>query len=373
MTGPSSPRPIAAHFLLVPELLHSPPNEAIISALLENGYDVHVYAPGPCGSTAPYGERVTTHPVAYAMRWLLTQAWRPHWRRYACFSGTTEDPIALVGVLARLHRRPSFILGDEIRAGSYRGPRSDRWKRLCLQAYRRARFTIVNDTHRVDLVRDYAGLPPAQPVLVYPGCFRNPPERDQVLRQELRQRWGLAPDALTLAISGGFNLTAGADWLLDALHGDPSLCAVIQPLGVDPLALYLLRRLSLGGRLHIETDRLSWQEAWRSAVGYDIGLAVYTNPAPQFQAMGVSSNRLCMYLAMGVPVICSRQASFQFVEDFGCGVMVEDGAGFLAAAHHLGADLDARREDCARCFHDHIRPQERYRALVEAIGTLGRP
>ena len=53
--------------------------------------------------------------------------------------------------------------------------------------------------------------------------------------------------------------------------------------------------------------------------------------------------------------------------------MVDNGAGFLAAAHQLGADLDARREDCARCFHDHIRPQERYRALVEAIGALGCP
>jgi glycosyltransferase involved in cell wall biosynthesis len=370
MTASSPPRPIAAHFLLVPELLHSPPNEAIISALLETGHDVHVFAPGPCGSTAAYGERVTTHPVAYSMRWLLREAWRPRWGRYACFSGTTEDPIALVGVLARLHRRPSFVLGDEIRAGSYRGPRSPRWKQLCIDAYRRACFTIVNDTHRVPLVREYAGLPPSRPVLVYPGCFRNPPERDPQLRLQLRRDWGIGPEALTLAISGGFNLTAGADWLLDALHEDSSLCAVIQPLGVDPLALYLLRRLSLGGRLHIETERLSWQEAWRSAVGYDIGLAVYTNPAPQFQAMGVSSNRLCMYLAMGVPVICSRQSSFQFVEDFGCGVMVDDGAGFLAATHKLGADLEARREDCARCFHDYIRPRERYRDLVEAIGAL---
>ncbi len=373
MPSPSPSRPTAAHFLLVPELLHSPPNEAIISALLENGYDVHVFAPGPCGPTGPYGDRVTTHPVAYSMRWLLSQAWRPRWRRYACFSGTTEDPIALVGVLAALHRRPSFILGDEIRAGSYRGPRSERWKGLCLDAYRRAGFTIVNDTSRVPLVREYAGLPERQAVLVYPGCFRQPPPRDLVLRQELRRQWGIAPEALTLAISGGFNLTAGADWLLDALHDDPSLCAVIQPLGVDPLAMYLLRRLGLGGRLHIEERRLSWDEAWRSAVGYDIGLAVYTNPAPQFQSMGISSNRLCMYLAMGVPVICSRQDSFRFVEDYGCGVMVDDAAGFLAAARHLGANLEAGRENCRRCFHAYIRPQERYRDLVQAIADLRRP
>jgi hypothetical protein len=224
----------------------------------------------------------------------------------------------------------------------------------------------------VALLRDYASLNKQKRVLVYPGCFRQPPERDLSLRQELRRQWQIPDQALTLAISGGFSLSLGADWLLDALHEDSSLHAVIQPLGMDPLASYLLRRQALGRRLYIEAGRLSWQQAWRSAVGYDIGLAVYTSPAPQFQRMGISSNRLCMYLAMGVPVICSRQDSFRFVEDFHCGVIVDDAAGFLAAARRIGSDLEVMRANCGRCFHDYIRPQERYSELVAEIGALRR-
>jgi len=74
-------------------------------------------------------------------------------------------------------------------------------------------------------------------------------------------------------------------------------------------------------------------------VGLDIGLAIYTNPAPQFQHMGISSNRLCMFLAMGVPVIATRQPSFRFIKDYNCGILVENYDQFLAAIRHIGAHL----------------------------------
>ena len=51
--------------------------------------------------------------------------------------------------------------------------------------------------------------------------------------------------------SGGFNLTAGADWLIDALR-IPGRYGVIQPVGTDPLALFLLRRLEMSSRIYVE-------------------------------------------------------------------------------------------------------------------------
>jgi glycosyltransferase involved in cell wall biosynthesis len=207
-------------------------------------------------------------------------------------------------------------------------------------------------------------------VEVYPGCFHQPPKPDPDLRRALRQRWGLAEDALVIASSGAFNLTAGADWLVQALQEEPGLQAVIQPLAVSPLCLFLLRRLGLEGRLYLQEERLGWQEAWRSAVGLDIGLAIYTNPAPQFQHMGTSSNRLCMFLAMGVPVIATRQPSFRFIEDYNCGVLVENYDQFVAAIRHIGAHLPAMRENCHRCFNDYIMPPDRYPRLREAIASL---
>jgi hypothetical protein len=136
------------------------------------------------------------------MRWLGRQLLDRRWWSYACFSGTSEDPLAVVGVLAALTRRPSFLLVDEIKSGSYRGDSPERWKQLCRWAMRRARFTIVNDNSRVELLRDYAALAPTAPVLVYPGCFHQPPRPDPELRRALRERWGLPQDALVIAGAG---------------------------------------------------------------------------------------------------------------------------------------------------------------------------
>jgi glycosyltransferase involved in cell wall biosynthesis len=259
---------------------------------------------------------------------------------------------------------------DEIKSGGYRGNSPERWKQLCRWAMRRSRFTIVNDDSRVSLLREYAGLAADANVVVYPGCFHQPPKPDPEFRRALRRRWGLGEDDLVIASSGAFNLTAGADWLVQALQEEPGLQAVIQPLAVSPLCLFLLRRLGLEGRLYLQEERLGWQEAWRSAVGLDIGLAIYTNPAPQFQHMGTSSNRLCMFLAMGVPVIATRQRSFRFIEDYDCGVLVENYDQFLAAIRYIGAHLPAMRENCHRCFHEYIMPPDRYPRLLEAIASL---
>ena len=370
---PRSPSPRqrqAAHFLLVPELLYSPPNRAIIEALLSCGYAVHVFSPGTPQDPSDYGPNVFTHRAEFSMDWLRRHLLSRRWWNFDCFSGTSEDPLAVVGLLSALTGRPCFSLVDEIKSGGYRGNSPERWKQLCRWAMRRSRFTIVNDDSRVSLLREYAGLAADARVVVYPGCFHQPPKPDPEFRRALRRRWGLGEDALVIASSGAFNLTAGADWLVQALQEEPGLQAVIQPLAVSPLCLFLLRRLGLEGRLYLQEERLGWQEAWRSAVGLDIGLAIYTNPAPQFQHMGTSSNRLCMFLAMGVPVIATRQPSFRFIEDYDCGVLVENYDQFIAAIRHIGAHLPAMRENCHRCFQEYIMPPERYPRLREAIASL---
>ena len=70
------------------------------------------------------------------------------------FSGTSEDPLAVVGVLSAIHRRPAIALVDEIRSGSYRGDARKFWKRLCRLGMRRAELNIVNDASRIDLLKE---------------------------------------------------------------------------------------------------------------------------------------------------------------------------------------------------------------------------
>jgi hypothetical protein len=357
----------AAHFLLIPELACSPQNEALISAYLDLGYEVDLFTPGGSCDSSTYGSQVTCKPVEYGSRWLLSNALLPFWRRYSLFSGTSENPLAMVGVLSAIHRRPAIALVDEIKSGSYRGNARESWKRLCRLGIRRAELNIVNDACRIDLLKGYARLPKGKNIVVYPSAYRCPPP--PVDRKLQRKAWGLPEDALVVGASGNFNLALGADWLIDALKA-PGRYGVIQPLGIDPLALFLLKQLEMTSRVYVEEKRLDWRTAWAQAAAMDIGTVVYKNPAPQFQHMGTSSNRLCMFLAMGVPVIASRQDSFRFLEKFDCGILVDDSRSFSAAVDAIRDRRTEMRTNALRCWSEYIAASEQYVRLREAITEL---
>jgi len=364
-------KPRVAHFLLIPELAYSPPNDALISAWLELGFAVDVFAPGAALDVARYGSDVRPMQADYGWRWLLANVARPAWRAYRAFSGTTEEPLAIAGTLGRLWHRPVVTLADEIKNGSYAGDRSARWKRLCQRGMRASRLTIVNEAERIAIQREYAGLSRTQDVMVYPGGFRTPPPPAD--RADVRAARAIPRDAFVLCYSGTFNHGNGGLWLADALRRVPDLHVWGQILTADPLVHGLLTRLEGAARLHLEGARLGWREAWSVSAAADVGMVVYLQDAPQFQHMGIASNRLCMFLAMGVPVIASRQASFRFIEVYGCGVLVDSADQFVAALRHVRANLPAMREGATRAWHEHLQTEARYAELVQRLRAVATP
>jgi glycosyltransferase involved in cell wall biosynthesis len=364
-------RPRIAHFLLVPELAGSPPNRAALDAYRDLGFHIDLYAPRGGPDVSDLGEHVSALPVEYGVRWLARHAASPRWRRYSAFSGTTEDPQAVAGLLSRLHRRPLITFADEIYSGTYAGDRPRRWKQLCRQGMARARLTIVNEAERIPLQRDYAGLPPDAPVIVYPGCFHAPPEPGD--RQALRAFRGLPQDALVLAYSGVFNHGNGGLWLLRALEDCPELWVWGQVLHNDPLVNGLLTQVRGGERLVLEPSRLGWREAWASMAAVDIGQVVYLSDAPQFRHMGIASNRLCMFLTMGVPVIASRQPSFAFLEEHDCGVLIDGPEQMAEAVRRIAARLETMKANALRCSQEVIRAPQRWQELREAIAAVVPP
>jgi glycosyltransferase involved in cell wall biosynthesis len=359
----------AAHFLLIPELLYSPPNHAIITAYIENGYSVDVYSPGKIESPTNYGKLVRTYFVAYTWVWLARNIWNLSWLKYSCFSGTSEDPLAFVGCLALIYQKKSFALVDEIKSGSYSGDRSSHWKSWCKAGMKRAHFNIVNDKSRIDLLREYVPLKKTQKIIVFPGCYIQPPTPNHS-PSEIKKSWGFPEDAFVVASSGGFNMTAGADWLIHSLRDQVEIYSVIQPLGITPLSMFLLENLNYRNRLFIQKDRLSWEDAWKQSIGFDIGLCIYLNPAPQFQKMGISSNRLCMFIAMGIPVIASRQESFKFLEQYNCGILVSSYNEFKLAIQQIKKNHRQMKNNCRICFDEYLQPLIYYQNLSTEIKLL---
>jgi len=348
-----------AHFLNSVYLQGSPPNDALSRAYKQNGFAVTFFSPRNIDDIKP---------VSYGFRWLLKNALNPKWRAYSGFSATSEDPIAIAGILAFIWRKPLIFLSDEIKSGSYVGNRSKSWKALCRWAMRKASLTIVNDYARIDLQSEYARLPNHANIIVYPGCYFKPPQLGD--KTELRKKWSMENEDVVLGFSGGCNLSAGLDWVLDSLmNSQLDIKMIAQPLSLDPLNTYLLKNHRNIDKVYLEEKRLTWHESWSSMGGVDIGVAIYLNQAPQFQLMGISSNRLCMFLAMGVPVIVSKQASFRFIEEYNCGVLVENAEQFEEAVKTIKADLDNMKKNALKCAQEYIDTNGKYNQLVSSVNT----
>jgi glycosyltransferase involved in cell wall biosynthesis len=355
----------AAHFLLSPELVGSPPNEALVHAFLQFGYDIDLYAPGEDFSTQEYGPQVKANRVEYHRQWLLRNALSPRWRKYSVFSGTSEDPMAVVGVLSWIHWRPSITLADEIRSGSYRGNAPESWKKLCRWGMQRSILTIVNDESRIPLQTEYARLDPDHRILVYPGCFHEIPEMWD--REEVRKERGIPLDATVLCYSGTFGHLLGAEWMIAALEFYPQMHVWAQIVNLDPLNLFLLKKTRISDRIHLEPKRLPWKASWSSMSAADIGMVIYHHGGPQFQNMGISSNRLCMFLSTGVPVIASRQRSFEFLENYECGILVETQQQFLDAIDTITKKLPEMKQNALKCARAYIDADRRFQELLSGL------
>lgn len=329
------------------------------------GWGIHLYAPKVI-DVSSYGLGVEMYEAHYAARWIGRNMWSLRWRRYSAFSGTTEDPMVVVGMLSALHRRPSFTLADEIKTESFSGNRSPKWKALCRWAMRRSAFNIVNSVEKEPLQRDYLGVDSSYPMPVYPGCFHRPPAIGD--RTGMRARLGIPESATVLCFSGQFGMPWGADWMVDALQRIPDLHVLGQLLGLDALTRRLLSGLDGAGRLHLEPDRLSWDETYASMAAVDIGMVVYHHPAPQFQNNGLASNRLCMFLAMGVPVVASRQPSFEFLERYDCGALASSPEEFVAAVARIRERLPQMKANATRCAREYINAPQRFAELEQVIG-----
>jgi hypothetical protein len=350
----------AAYFEARADYFGRPLDDGILRALLANGFDVDVYAPGGDLPQTLYPANVRRLPVEYRRAWLQRHMGRRSWRDYDLFLGTTDLPMAFAGTLAKLAHRPSVTVVDEIYLGGYEGLATTLyWKKLSQWAMRRAAFTIITDEVRIPLQREYASLPPEHKFALYPCAYPTPYSGRS--RAAAREALGIAGGDFVLSSTGAFTSANACDWLVRLVNED--LRVLIQTGGrPDPVPDSLLRRLS--GPLYFP-DRLEWQESTEITVAADAAAALYLSPKPQFQAMGISSQKLCTALWLSIPVIATRQDSFRFLEQYRCGVLIDREDELPAALAHIRGNRDEYAANAARAMREYVRPEERLQELTE--------
>lgn len=334
----------AAYFVQRADYAGRPFDDGILGALDDAGFEVDYFTP---------------NEVEYRRAWLQRQLLHAsRWRAYDVFLGSADLPMAFAGALAALARKPVVTACDEIYIGGYAGIASGLWKPLVRQAMRQSAFTIITDRVRIPLQREYAGLPASHEFVEYPCCFSTPYDGPRAAREG---------DRFVLSLTGAFAWWTGAQWAVP-LAGRDGIELLVQPGGPPDAAVDALLRRADG--VIYKPERVSYREAAAITATADASFVCYLTPFPEFRHMGVSSQKLCTSLWVGVPVIAARQESFAFVEELRCGVLIDRAEDLPGAVARICEDREGYRTRALAAVDTYVRPAEKRRALAARFARL---
>jgi hypothetical protein len=242
---------------------------------------------------------------------------------------------------------------------------------------RNAAAVIVQDQWRARLLATENGLEGVRTVYL-------PNSRRQVTRlpretSTLRARLGI-PQDVHLVIYTGFL----ADWAecrgiaQSAAHWPNGTALLLNSRAAADRSLAdTFRSLAPPGRVYVNLDPVPDSEYGALLRCASAGVALYSpkeSPAgfrENLEVVGFSSGKIAAYLQFGLPVIVGMNTGpRELVEEFDCGVCVEDPHGIGAALRRILADRPAFSERARTCFAQRLALEPGVSALADCLDSL---
>lgn len=90
-----------------------------------------------------------------------------------------------------------------------------------------------------------------------------------------------------------------------------------------------------------------------------IGIALYDESLLAYRAtyMGVAAGKIGNYLKCGVPVIATRLPSLQYLEDFNCGILINNESEIAEAIKVISSDRERFSKNAFKCYEELWHPQ----------------
>lgn len=100
-----------------------------------------------------------------------------------------------------------------------------------------------------------------------------------------------------------------------------------------------------------------------------IGLALYSVEVLGYRAelMGLAGGKIGNYLKCGVPVIATRLPSLSYLEDYGCGILIENETQISEATDRIMREHQKYSENAYKCYMELWHPGNYLPAIEDAI------
>lgn len=239
-----------------------------------------------------------------------------------------------------------------------------------LRGIEAADYVITHDRWHGDFLGKYCSIDRNR-MLFLPNASYTDVHREH--SSYLSGKFGISPDKTVVLHSGGFgSWFCSRELALSAAEWDSRYVLVFHTgfsVADDPYFLDVEKELTDNGRLRFSTAPVSNLELDEMISSAEIGIATYSVEVLGYRAenMGLAAGKIGNYLKCGIPVVATKVDSLSYLEEYHCGVLVENVGGIQKAMAVIMSDYDRYREGAYRCYTELWHPKKYCDAIY---GTL---
>lgn len=137
----------------------------------------------------------------------------------------------------------------------------------------------------------------------------------------------------------------------------------------DEYYLNLRREIGNSDRVYFSTQPVPNTELDQLVASAKIGVATYSIKELGYRAenMGLAAGKIGNYLKCGVPVIATKVHSLSYLEEYHCGVLVDDILDIHAAIEKILSQYDDYVAGAYRCYEELWRPEKYLDAIFDKL------
>jgi glycosyltransferase involved in cell wall biosynthesis len=186
----------------------------------------------------------------------------------------------------------------------------------------------------------------------------------------LREKFNLMDNEVLILHSGGLAQWFKTIELVRASRSFDDNYRLIFHVGGDlSNKRYLEDALQVGDRILFSQSLLSNEELDQMIRSADIGVALYSEEHLGYRAelMGLAAGKIGNYLKCGVPIIASNMPSLKYIEDYHCGILVNDESEINAAVNQIMKDRATYSSNAYRCYNELWHPKNYLQTIYDKI------
>ncbi len=295
--------------------------------------------------------------IPTSLKLFLTVLWSMAFHRTDCYVG--GDGVANA-ILCHLRKVFSFFVLEYPDIG----------RPAELRRIEAADYVITHDRWHGDFLRRWCEISPDR-MLFLPNASYTEEHREHDCC--LSEKFGIPSDKVVALHSGGLNVWFCSKGLARSAMKWSSRYVLVFHTGFfsdgDPYLRDLKKDAGGSGKVFFSTVPVTNVELDRMIASAKIGLAIYSLKELGYRAenMGLAAGKIGNYLKCGIPVVATKVDSLSYLEEWRCGILVEDTDDIEAAMERIMGDYEEYRRGAYRCYRELWHPKRYCDTIYETL------